>query len=1036
MAHSTKARPTPARQPRPATRQGTRRGTRSTVSSTSTLARWQLRQTWRLLTIIGVGLLVAVALVGMIPLYAQVSESAGLRHALEADPQGGYVQVQTTNQLFDSGTINNVQSQITQVIQENLGSIVSQTPDISVQIPTLDFTPNTRAKSEKSVQTFVRLIGADASKAPGHLKLVQGRLPTNTSPGVIEFAVPATSQRELNLILNQNFTLPFDLTDQANQVTKHTLTFRLVGVFAPLDNPDPFWHGETFAQEVFTRGLATFTRYPLLVSNRELMNELDALSQAAMTQDGDNNPGFVTATGTFWYYRFDFSHVDIKHLPDIVRGLSSTLVGLNNNPQEPPYAEQTTSLGPISILLSYGQRVAVVSLPILSLTILIGGLLLFFVVVMIDLLVERQVTAITLVRSRGASGRQVFGSLLWQGLTLSLIAFVAGPFLAILLVVLLVQLTLQPADFVSLHLITDKPLMVAQGLTQNGLIVVGLALLAMILSIWRVMRSNILLLRREAARSTHQPFWIRFKLDLIAAVLALAGFGFSLYLSESGILDAHTRVLILPLTSLVGVLFLLIGALLLFLRAFPVLLRLGERLAARNRGVAPVLALTQMARAPRQSLRMTLLFALSVAFAVFTLIFSQTQLQRLPELTNFQVGGDISGQISLNLVSLPFDQQRDFFAQIKGVTSVTLAATKQVTGGSQNSVGIDFRAVDASTYASTIYWTEQDGSQSINTLMQELISQRTSAEKRNIIPAIIDDAAAQALGVSVGKQFVLNDSRGPLTYVVVAVVHYIPTIYDSAITFGNNTIGGSQDSTDIPQGGVLVDFDTQNAVSIAVNEEGIFPDTVWLRTTDRPSDLAHIRNVLFSGTYQLSSFQDRRASLQSLTDDPLALAMIGILEIGAGAALLLSLFGLLLVSWLSARSRRVSFAVMRALGTAPRQIVGILLWEQGIVYTVALALGVGMSVLLSLLILPVFVFTPLATNSVTGFSQSAINPAANNPNVFFVIQIVPAVHILIPALPVAALLGGLVLICICALTMMVRVVTRPHMSQELRVDED
>ncbi|MGH2506268.1 MAG: FtsX-like permease family protein [Ktedonobacteraceae bacterium] len=1018
MAQSTKARP--AGQPQPAPR--ARKGTYTTISSIGVLARWQLRQTWRLLIIMGVGLLAAVALVGMIPLYAQVSGSAGLQHALETDPQSDYIQVHAQNLLFGTEALNAVQDQLTQIIQSELGSAISTPPDLSVQVSTLNFTPNASPTVvPRGVNTFVRLLGADVSQATKRVQLLHGRLPTPTSNGVIEFAVPTLTQSDLHLQLGQTFTLPFNIVDQTNQVTPHNLTFRLVGVFAPFssNNPDLFWHGETFVPEVFTRGLAMFQRYPLLVSNNELMDEFNALSMAAIQgPSGANDPQFTSNPDTTWYYRFDFAHLDINHLSDLITSVNSILGIINHNPEEPPYVSETTSTGPLSALNDYSHRATVVALPILGLTILIGGLVLFFVVLMTDLLVERQVTAITLLRGRGASARQIFGSLLWQGLGMGLIAFVAGPLLAILLVELLTRMTLQPSDLVALNLITANPIEVARGLTQNDLIVVGLAVLAMVLATWRVMRSNILLQRRETARSTQKPFWIRFRLDLVAAVLALAGFGFTLYVASPGVLDSRTRVLILPLTSLAGVFCLLVGALLLFLRFFPAVLHMGERLAARNRGVAPVLALAQMARSPRQSLRMTLLFALAVAFSLFTLIFTETQLQRLPDVTSFQVGSDISGQISLNLAGDSVDQQRDFFNQIKGVTSATLVTNAQLSGGSENNILIDMQAVDTSTYARTIYWTAQDGSQSISTLTNQLIKQRSIDEKQNIIPAIIDDTAAQSLGVSVGHQFVLKDLHGPLTYMVVAVVHYIPMIYDTTSNTGEDF--------SIPHGGILVDFDTLSTVALAVSEEGIFPDTVLVRTTDNPTDIANVRQVLFNGLYQLAVPQDRRAILASLSTDPLAQAVIGILDIGAAVALLLALLGTLLVSWLNARSRKTSFAIMRALGCMPRQIVSILLWEQGIVYGVALALGVGLSVLFSLLILPVFVFTPLAGGNV----------ALSTTDAFYVVQSVPTIQVIVPIVPVVALLAGLILICVLALGMMVRVVTQPHMSQELRVDED
>lgn len=1003
MAYLTTTRPAEAHK----TPQGprVRRRTGSTVSSVVILARWQLRQTWRLLIVVGAGLLAAVILVCAIPLYAQVSESAGLRHSLEADPHNLYITVHATNPLFSNAALGEVQQELTQTISGTLGSTISGTPDLSEQISTL-----TIGRS-----TYIRLVGADENHARQHLKVLQGRLPAPASGNVVEFAATPDGAHDLHMQLGQTLQVPYNLVDASNQPVFQKLTLRLVGVFVESSNNDVFWHGETFGNEVFSQGTGTAERLPLMVSNTALMNTLEALSNPAVQQA---NTQFVNPPDTYWYYRFDFSHVDINHLPDLTNALKATLTIVSHNPQSPPYIVDTTSIGPLSVFLEYSNRVTVLGLPTLCLAFLIGGLLLFFVVLMTDLLVERQVTAVVLLRSRGASVLQVFGSLLWQNVSLSLIAFVAGPLLAIVLAQVLAGLTLSSVDQAALGLITENRIGVVMALIGRDLLVVGLAILAMILSLWRVVRSNILVARRESARSTVRPFWMRFKLDILASVVALVGFGFSLYIASPGVLDVRTRTLILPVTTLFGVLFLLLGCLLLFLRAFTLILRLGERWAARNRGAAPLLALAQMARSPRQSLRMTLLFALAVAFALFTLIFVQTQNRRLPDLTAYQVGGDFSGEIPILQQGLTWDQLRAYYRGIRGVTSVTLGYTEQMVGGSNGSVPMDLRVVDASTYASTVYWTPQDGSQSISSLTGQLVAQRASAERKNVIPAIIDDAAAQSMNVTVGQQFVLKDFHGPLNYVVIAIVHYIPTIYDSAS-------GTGQDAS-IPHGGVLIDYDTDSVVALAVNQEGVSPSNVWLRTDNSPAALANVRSSLLGGLYALGNPADRRAIESSLNSDPLYAAVIGILLIGATVALLLGLLGNLLVSWLNAHSRRTSFAVLRALGCAPRQIAGVLLWEQGIVYTVALVLGVILSVLFALVVLPVFVFSPLV----------GVDIAEASANVFYLVQSVPAIQIVVPFWSVIGMLAVLVAICVIALGMMIRVVVRPQLGQTLRVDED
>ena len=69
----------------------------------------------------------------------------------------------------------------------------------------------------------------------------------------------------------------------------------------------------------------------------------------------------------------------------------------------------------------------------------------------------------------------------------------------------------------------------------------------------------------------------------------------------------------------------------------------------RSRTLVPFLPLAQLARTPQYMLRMVLLFALIVAFAVYVLIFSASQESRVADLAAQQVGADITGLIPSNL---------------------------------------------------------------------------------------------------------------------------------------------------------------------------------------------------------------------------------------------------------------------------------------------------------------------------------------------------------------------------------------------------
>ncbi len=161
MAQSTTTRPPDGH--KPSRRSRVRRETSASASAMTVLALWQLRQTWRLLAVVSAGLLAAVVLVCAIPLYAQVAESAGLRHTLESDPQNMYITVHAVNSLFSSDALNAAQENITQELQSTLGATVASVPDLSVQISTLAV-----VQSE-----YMRLVGTDVKRTPSQLTLRQ-----------------------------------------------------------------------------------------------------------------------------------------------------------------------------------------------------------------------------------------------------------------------------------------------------------------------------------------------------------------------------------------------------------------------------------------------------------------------------------------------------------------------------------------------------------------------------------------------------------------------------------------------------------------------------------------------------------------------------------------------------------------------------------------------------------------------------------------------------------------------------------------------
>ena len=325
-------------------------------------------------------------------------------------------------------------------------------------------------------------------------------------------------------------------------------------------------------------------------------------------------------------------------------------------------------------------------------------------------------------------------------------------------------------------------------------------------------------------------------------------------------------------------------------------------------------------------------------------------------------------------------------------------------------------------------WSSPAALQAAQPLLAQLLARRTPLASDGAIPAIIDQTTSQRLLLPVGATFTVTLTHlapDQLEYVVVGVLDRIPTIPPLVLPTGG---------TAAPRvlGGVLVDYQTfvnayvsafQTAVQTNTLGDFIVPPSlnqVWLHTQDDSTSLTNVRSTLTDPQWHVSRLVDRRALLESLQTDPLVLELEGLLLLGSVTALLLALGGDLLAAWESARTRQRSFVALRALGTTPRQVAGIFLWEQSLVYLTGVLPGSALGIFLSASVIPSLTLTDLNANL--------------KPEQFFALQsALPTPIVVLPALPLVGLL--LVGLYLGALVVMAQVVIRPTLSRVLRGDE-
>lgn len=1020
---------------------------RNSLSSILTLATWRLRQTWWQMLLAGLALLAAVMVACVTPLFAGVATTASLQGIFNAAPLRSEFALATNGQGLSTAAVNKTSQRFDSLLRPPFGNYLD-----SGQAPLVIQLSNMSVNQSAALRTSsFTLYSTSLQRLQPDLKLVAGNWPSN-APGTLEVMMTSETASALHLAVGAELHLAGSFTTNPKDMKTGpvdpsiVLNARLAGTFEVATQNAPGLFGANFQPVVNQIGAS----YTILVPANTLLATADQWASHGHTDALFSQQPFQLT----WYYHLHTASLQMSQLDDLTTRLDavqqSVSQALNNQQSDIyslptfPYALSAQFYNPLpqnqdilSLLQQYKSRVALVSIPITVLAIQVMLLLFFFACLLLNMLVDQQMAINALLSTRGASHRQVFWSLLTQGLVLCLLALLLGPVLAVTLVVTIARHVLPAAEQGAIALSIGQGGQILALVAPYVAATAVVSIVAMCLILRRAVGGTILELRRESSRASKQPFWLRYYLDVLAALIALSSFGVSLYLaSVAHILDPSTQDLIIAPLTLAAPIFLLLACLLLFLRFFPLFLRFCAWCARPTRGATGMLALVQMARAPRPAMRMTMLLALAVAFALFSLVFDASQAQRALDVAAYESGADFSGSLPASLNFQDLKTVTGKYAHVPGVLSATAGYVSQgdATGFANSDVSMELRAVDAQTFARTAIWGPGDSTQTLPSLMHLLLSNAKSVSGKELVPVIVDEATASQLDVAVGDNYFVTFTglvNVTLGCQVMAIVTHIPTV--------NSSPGASNVSS---PGGMLADYSTMQTVfaNRLAQSQGRSGSTtpaagatttlplnyLWLRTRDDAHSLNTVRGVLNSAQLGLSGLYDRREIISELQRDPLYFNILLMLSIGGAAVLLLALVGDLIASWLNVRTRRTSFVVLRALGATARQVAVLLLWEQALIYLMALGLSVAFGVLLAKLAVPVLVFTGLpATGGMSELSTAS----------FYLLQQTIPVQVIAP-LALRFAFVGLGALCILALLLMMGVALRPAMAQELRMNED
>lgn len=649
----------------------------------------------RLLLAVIAGAILAAALMSTTSIYTDAIRDLGLSYALR---QEGQVRLNPLIRLSSQSSQPDVykrnQEFIENTARQTLGPILSREITTIARSATFYPTPPGApvSPSEERPRSHLQFL----TDLEEHVRVTEGRLPRTTAlPAAgrapqIEVALGGETARAFGLRVGDRFDLhPFWQADaEPVQAT-------IVGILDPRDLSEPYWAGQT---DIFLFPSGRWQTYPFFVTPETF---LETVAGYLPTMSSDYLNVVYVSTGK----------IDARNADSVREAVLAFDRTLQSN-----IVRATTTTELPRVLETYDQKLLFTRIPLLVLVIQIASIVLYYLFMVSTMLVERQSGEIALLKSRGATTAQVMQIYAIEGLVVLLLALGLGPPLAAVVISLLGHTPpfadLSGGSSLSVRLTLDAYLWASAG-----------AVLAYVTLLWPAYlttRHTVVQQRTLSSRPPKQPPFLRYYLDVgLVGVLAILFYQLNrrgTLVSERlfGEQSADPIMLLTPA-------FFILTVGILFLRLFPLALRVLAWFVARAQGAAVLIGMWQLVRNPVHYSRLVLLLMLATAVGMFAASFGTTINKSYEDRAAYQAGAELRvSAIRRAEASGP----GELAGTLQQRTGATAASPVLRTTGSHGQlisrVGFDILGVDPATFAAVAYFRDDFAGPSLGSLMEVL----------------------------------------------------------------------------------------------------------------------------------------------------------------------------------------------------------------------------------------------------------------------------------------------------------------------------
>ena len=513
------------------------------------------------------------------------------------------------------------------------------------------------------------------------------------------------------------------------------------------------------------------------------------------------------------------------------------------------------------------------------------------------IIVGRRRTALVLVRGRGASARQVLAAQLWEGLLVTVPAALMG----VVLAYLAVEARPDPSS-------------------TRGAVVVALATTALLLAAaWPWARRARRDLERDdpdVRRTT--PRRLVVEATVVGVALSATWLLRERSIGGEGVLGFDPFLAAAPV--LVGI---AVG--LMAIRVYPLPIHLLAAVTARRRDLVPVHGLRSIGRHPGAAYLPLLVMTLTIAIGVFSSVI-ETSIQRGQFAASWQeVGADFRIEAvpgsTLGSVADP--------VTVDGVEASAAALNLLVPpafGSPGSATGVILHAIEPVDYEAVV--ADSPAAISLPPVIRQAPTDPAIGTPAMPIPALLSSRAPNGWPVrGVGDTLALQVKGQALEFVIVGFVESFP-----GLRLGSTFVVAPLES-----------------VFAAYDVAPIAPSMLFVRG---PASVGPGLHGLLDATSGEETEISRQQQYDAVRAAPLVAAVGGGFLMALAIATAYAALAVVAVVALDARRRARELAFLRTLGLSERQLVGLTVVEHAPPVLVAVAMGVGLGLVVAWLLEP------------------------------------------------------------------------------------